>query len=159
MALPSTEEAKEIALLFCQGMAQMVTIDRRGQPTGRTLGSRLKPDWSVDVFSYKSFKRIDQVRRKPNVLFIWEEQPASGTKKVIFGKGKADVIDGEGCGQAYEEEMERRGVKSEMNAASAAERLSLVRVRLTELRLEGFAAPGSELLREDVRTGLTVRLT
>jgi hypothetical protein len=157
MPFPSEEQLKAIAVEASQKMAQMITLDKNGALTGRSLGARINPDWSIDIATFKQFARTKQVRRNPNIMFIWTAAPEQGAvQKVVFAKGKGEVISGDAVGQWYAEFMAKTG-RQGMTAEQAAEQLDLIHFTPSELRFEGYAAEGATLTQEEVRTGYTIK--
>lgn len=164
MALPTVEDAKAMALEFCKHprFAQMITFNSKGEPRGRTLGAVLRPDWTVEITSFNQFARASQLERNPNMMLIWNDGAlASGHEsgkvpQVAFAIGKADVLRGERFMDWYRQRP--GGPIRGMTPEQAAEAMSLILFKADQLRLEGFAAPGTTLDFEAVTSGMTINL-
>lgn len=165
MAFPSIDEMQKIALTFCQPprFAQMITIDKNGFPTVRTLGGRLTPNWTVDIYTFKHFARLRHVRRNPHMAMVWTQPPEPGsssrTPKVIAAKGVAEIIEGEAMRPFAEERVAASSGRDGMTVERYLNEVALIRFHITEFRAEGFAAEGSELTWDEVTSGMTWRPT
>ncbi|GIW11754.1 MAG: hypothetical protein KatS3mg061_2811 [Dehalococcoidia bacterium] len=161
MGMPSIEEMRQIVLEFCRPprVSQMVTIDRNGLPTGRTLGATLNPDYTVDIITIATlgFKRIEQVQRNPGVLFIWWEREASPgpVPRVVFAKCLGEVLTGEPVLAWYDRAVAAGRTFEGVTREQAAERWALIHCQVKQFRAEGFTRPGEALAREEIRYGLT----
>jgi hypothetical protein len=162
---PSIAEMQKIALQFCQPprFAQMITIDARGFPTVRTLGGRLMPDWTVDIFTFKHFARLKHVRRTPRMAMMWLQPPEPGsssrTPKLIAAKGTAEIIEGEALRPIVEQRLASGPNREGMTVERYLNEVALIRFHAEEFRAEGFAAEGSELTWDEITSGFTWRPT
>ncbi|MCS7002495.1 MAG: hypothetical protein NZ518_06570 [Dehalococcoidia bacterium] len=163
MPFPPIDEMKKIALEFCRPprISQMYTVDRNGLITGRSLGAPLNDDFTVDIVTIRDlgFKRADQVRRNPAVSFTWvEPRPNEPGKvaKVIFGKGKGVVQEGEPVAQWFNKNA-AGGRFGNMTVDEAVQRWVIIHVTIESMRAEGFTIEGTELTREEIRYGLTFK--
>ncbi|MFN8533910.1 MAG: pyridoxamine 5'-phosphate oxidase family protein [Dehalococcoidia bacterium] len=162
MAFPSIEQLQKDLLSFCQlpRFAQMITIDKQGFPTVRTLGGRLQPNWTVDVYTSKRFARLAQVRRNPHMAMVWSQSPETGSStqapQLVAAKGRAEILEGEAI-RAFAEQRVAAGAREGMTVERYLAQTALIRFHIAEFRVEGFAAEGSELTFEEVTSGLTWR--
>jgi hypothetical protein len=156
MALPTADEMRRIAQDFCQGQGQFITFDKRGRPRGRTLGCRLKPDNTVEIVTFKRFKRIDQVRQNENAMIIWVRDPAEGerTTRVIFATVRCTLTEGDAFDPWYAAYVAKNGPIRGMSPDAARDNLTVITFHADEFRAEGFAAPGTKLEQEDVTSGV-----
>jgi hypothetical protein len=161
MGMPSIEEMRQIVLDFCRPprSSQMITIDKHGIPTGRTLGATLNPDMTIDIVTITDlgFKRIDQVRRNPGVLFLWWERGVDQgpVPRVVFAKCTAEVLTGEPVLDWYDRQAAAGRTFEGTTREQAAERWAIIRATVKQFRAEGFTREGEQLDRAEIRYGLT----
>ena len=61
-ATKSIDEVKAEVLKFLQeetGFGQVYTINNDGYPVGRTMGTPIEDDWSIDMIQPNHSKRLD----------------------------------------------------------------------------------------------------
>lgn len=159
--MPSVEEMQAIVLDFCKPprASQMITIDKNGLPTGRSLGATLNPDLTIDIVTITNlgFKRADQVRRHPGVLFVWSEPAGDQGRvpRVIFAKCTAEVLSGDPVAEWYDQSVAAgRNFEGTTREQVVATRV-IIRATVKQFRAEGFAKEGETLDRTEVRYGMT----
>lgn len=153
-------EVLERALRFVQeeaGFAQVVTLDVRGYPVGRSATAFLAADWSVALVHRRTHARLAQVRRDPRVLVTWVGDPAPGATnerphvfdlgelppRVVLVRGTAQVADDHWTEATYRRHLEAQRAAGHSrapvrDAAAVAAELVGVRVVPYRVRLEGF---------------------
>lgn len=139
--------------------AQVVTINRRDQPAGRTMVALVDDDWSVPLVQRNVHRRIEQWRRNPWTEVIWTGLPHPGNRnlaphvydlcvqvpRVVFLRGHAEFMTDEELLASYRR-MDEAGRAAGRTLAPARgdqdvlENLVGVRLRPTQLRAEGFAS-------------------
>lgn len=160
MAFPTIEQAKQMAIEFCQPpkQPQMITLSKDGTPRIRTLGASLQPDWVVNVFARRSNGRAMQIARNPYVSFVYSEfvapingQPQAPKVVILQGKGRLGTL--EEFGPTYKKMMEGRG--EAMPVEEAFQTRTIIICAIEKVRMEGFAAPGETLTFPEITSGLT----
>jgi hypothetical protein len=137
----------------------MITIDKNGLPTGRTLGATLNPDMTVDIVTSTEmgFKRVDQVKQNPGVLFLWWERGVDqgAVPRVIFAKGKGEVLGGDAVTEWYDKAVAAGRQFEGTTREQAAGKWVIIRTQIKQLRAEGFTREGETLDRTEIRYGMT----
>ena len=159
MAYPTREQMQQTIREFVGefGMAQLVTIDKHGAPSARTLGARLIDDLSIDIPTNKKFQRWRQVEANPNMLITWVGTPPPGTDakypRVIYAKGTGRILQGEELRAWYlEREAQGKGWPNR-TADTVVESSVVIHFTPSEFRAEGFAAPGTDVSFAELTSG------
>lgn len=147
------------------GFAQLVTVGKAGYPIGRTLGAPVNDDWSVDLVQRGAHRRLDQLRRHPEVELIWVGTPTPGSRndhpavfdygwqvpRVVFLRARAELMPTDWTVARYLEQNARLradggGTKApDRTAEQAAEDLAGVRLTPVRVRAEGFGEGAAAL--------------
>lgn len=139
------------------GFAQVVSVDQRGHPVGRSMTAFLNPDWSVDLVQRRLHARLEQWRRDPHALVTWVGTPAPGASnehphvfdiatlppRVVFVRGVVTFLDAKHTEQIYRREIEAQRKAGNTRAPlrspdDVAQNLAAVRLVPYRIRLEGF---------------------
>ena len=139
------------------GFAQVVTLDVRGFPVGRTATAFLGADWSVALVHRRTHARLQQVVRTPRVLVVWVGTPADAASndrphvfdvgrlppRAVMVRGTAAVADATWTETTYRHRLEAQRAAGHRRAPvrtpqEVATELVGVRVTPYRVRLEGF---------------------
>lgn len=139
------------------GFAQVFTINKAGFPVGRTMVAVVRPDWSVALVQRRVHKRIDQMRRHPEMEIMWVGRPAPDSvndrphvydfglaiPRVVFIRGLARFMDEESLVETFFRQTEiqrRKGLTKapERTPENVIEDLIGVLVEPVQVRAEGF---------------------
>lgn len=124
--------------------AQVYTVNKDGYPTGRTMGARLRPDWTVElVQGRQGFDRVEQARRHPQMEILWVDNHSTQVvPKCVFVRGDAQLYEGDELLAEYATRYEanaRRGRAGERwSDERVLEELIGIRVQARRVRVEGF---------------------
>lgn len=159
MAYPTREQMQQTILDFVAtiGLGQIITIDSKGRPTARTLGTRLNDDLSLDIATNKKFQRWKHVQANPNMMITWvgsrPENPEAQYPRVIYAKGTGRILQGEELRAWYlEREAQGKGWPNR-TADSVVENSVVIHFTPDEYRAEGFSAPGTDVSFPELTSG------
>jgi hypothetical protein len=157
---PTLAEVQRAALVFVKyevTFVQLFTVTPSGVPVGRTVFAPINDDWSLDLVQRRAHKRVNHLRRNPNITLCWVGPPAPwstndaphvfdpGEKipRAVFLRGVAEIMDDDWTVEVYNRrtaQQRARGftkspVRSEENV-----RDYLIGIRVTPkvVRAEGF---------------------
>lgn len=141
------------------GFAQLVTISPAGFPVGRTVGARVRDDWTVDLVQRGVHRRLGQLRRNPRVELIWAGSPAPGSRndhpavydfglqipRVVLLRGTVEFMSSDWTVRTYRQrtrELRDAGLVGapQRTAENVAAELAGLLVHPVRLRAEGFGA-------------------
>lgn len=154
------ETARLAAMMFVReeaGFAQMVSLDLRGFPVGRSMTAFLEDDWSVSLVQRRTHARLEQLRAKPRALVTWVGTPTAGMtnehphvfdigrlpSRAVFVRGTTEFMDEDWTRHCYRKQVAEQRAHGHVAAPLRdAEQIArdLVGVRLVpfRVRLEGF---------------------
>lgn len=138
--------------------AQVFTINRRGEPAGRTMVAMVDDDWSVPLIQRNVHHRIGHWRRNPATEIVWSGTPHRGNRnltphvydlsvqvpRVVFLRGVAEFMADEQMIRVYRtmDDASRaagRTLAPQRDDEDVLANLVGVRVQPTQIRAEGFA--------------------
>lgn len=154
------EQVQQEALSFVRdeaGFAQVFTVNEDGFPVGRTMGARVRPDWTVPLIQRRVHHRLDQMRHNPAVEVVWVGIPAPTSvndqphvfdydlriPRAVFLRGVAEFMDTAWTVETYAAitaEMRARGNDRAPNRdpEGVARELVGIQIRPVRVRAEGF---------------------
>jgi hypothetical protein len=157
---PDLDRAIQAAFRFVAddtGFAQVVSVDRRGHPVGRSMTAFLNPDWSVDLVQRAQHARLSQWRHNPHTLVTWVGGPATGATndhphvfdintlppRAVFVRGAVRFLDAAETERIYRREIEAQRAAGFTKAPlrspdDVAQNLAAVHLVPYRVRLEGF---------------------
>lgn len=137
--------------------AQVVTVNGRGEPAGRTMVALVDEDWSVPLIQRTVHHRIAHWRRNPATEIIWSGAPHRANRnlaphvydlsvqvpRVVFLRGIAQFMSDEEMVRVYRamDDASRaagRTLAPRRDDDDVLANLVGVRVTPTQIRAEGF---------------------
>jgi hypothetical protein len=118
----------------------LVTTTSAGAPSVRRVGAFVQPDWSAGVMSSVNAVKLKHLRRTPKASIVWADNTAqenARTRNVVIS-GDVEVVDGNDQVNAFLKRRSEIYPEIAYRPVSDERKMSLILVRPTLLRAEGF---------------------